>query len=555
VSHHLGSPASRRDPRLNVTDVYAFDSDDATVLAMIVNSSLAGAGRVPGFHPEGRYEFKIHLDGAAAEQLTYRFSFTPADAAGAQRVAVDRLAGPDAGDDRADGARIADGGTAEAISGSGLRAWCGAAAGPFYLDLHQLARILEGLQHEQPIEFGEWTPAQAASTFTGSQICAIVLEIPWTDPELRPGRPVGVWAAAKLATDAGGWRQVNRAGLPMVWPLFRALGGDDDSAGYQRDTTALVLLSWSALHLGHWSAAVPAAEEGGRLCAETDQPFWHACALAAHATVAAHRGDFATAGDLVQVAEHVAGPHRFAAAEAVILVTRAATAAGQGEHERAFAHLARLHDPADSAHHPVHGLWSLASLAEAAALGGETDAARRIVARLRPDVRATRSPAGQMNLTYAGAVLAAGNDIETSLRAAIRSEVATWPFERSRLLLAYGAWLRRRQRARESRDYLREARDGFDRLGARPWAERAREELRASGERSNLPATDAWDELSPQELQIASMAIQGLTNREIGERLFISHRTVGSHLYRMFPKLGISSRTELLRLAAERERV
>ena len=318
--------------------------------------------------------------------------------------------------------------------------------------------------------------------------------------------------------------------------------------------TALALLSWSAVHLGRWSAAVSAAEEGGRLCAETDQPFWHACALAAHAAVAAQRGDFATAGDLIQVAEHVAGPDRFAAAEAVILVARATAAAGQGEHERAFAQLARLHDPADSAHHPVHGLWSLASLAEAAAMCGETDAARRILAALRPDVRATRSPAGQMNLTYAGAVLATENDIETRLREAIRSDMATWPFERNRLLLTYGTWLRRRKRARESRDYLREARDGFDRLGARPWAERAREELRASGERSNLPAADAWDELSPQEIQIASMAIQGLTNREIGERLFISHRTVGSHLYRMFPKLGISSRTELLRLAAERER-
>ena len=191
--------------------------------------------------------------------------------------------------------------------------------------------------------------------------------------------------------------------------------------------------------------------------------------------------------DLVQVAEHVAGAHHFAAADAVILVARATTAAGQGEHERAFAQLARLHDPTDSAHHPVHGLWSLASLAEAAAMCGEADAARRILDGLRPDVRATRSPAGQMNLTYAEAVLAPENEIETRLRAAIRSDMATWPFERNRLLLTYGAWLRRRKRARESRDYLREARDGFDRLGAKPWAERAREELRASGERSNLP--------------------------------------------------------------------
>jgi len=185
---------------------------------------------------------------------------------------------------------------------------------------------------------------------------------------------------------------------------------------------------------------------------------------------------------------------------------------------------------------------------------GETDAARRILTALRPDVRVTRSPAGQVNLTYARAVLASENEIETRLREAIRSDMAMWPIERNRLLLTYGTWLRRRRRARESRDYLREACDGFERLGARPWAERAREELRAAGERSNLPGADAWDALSPQEIQIASMVIQGLTNREVGERLFISHRTVGSHLYRMFPKLGISSRSELLRLAAERER-
>jgi DNA-binding CsgD family transcriptional regulator len=318
--------------------------------------------------------------------------------------------------------------------------------------------------------------------------------------------------------------------------------------------TALVLLSWSALRLGHWSTAVSAAEEGGRLCAETNQPFWHACALAAHAAVAAQRGDFATANDLIPVAEQVASAYHFAAADAVILVARATMALGQGQYERAFAHLARLHDPSDSAHHPVHGLWSLASLAEAAAMCGEADAARRILTSLRPDIRATRSPAGQLNLSYAQAVLATESEIEARLREAIGSDTATWPIERNRLLLTYGTWLRRRKRARESREYLREARDGFERLGAKPWAERAREELRAAGERSDQPAADAWDVLSPQEIQIASMVIQGLTNREVGERLFISHRTVGSHLYRIFPKLGISSRSELLRMAAERER-
>ncbi|HEX5298083.1 MAG TPA: DUF4331 family protein [Streptosporangiaceae bacterium] len=114
MSHHLDSPASRRDPRLNVTDIYAFDGDGATVLTMIVNTSLAGAGRVTGFHPEGRYEFNVHLDGTATEQLTYRFSFSPAEASGGQQVAIDRLAGADAGHDGAAGARIADGRTGEA---------------------------------------------------------------------------------------------------------------------------------------------------------------------------------------------------------------------------------------------------------------------------------------------------------------------------------------------------------------------------------------------------------------------------------------------------------
>jgi DNA-binding CsgD family transcriptional regulator len=317
--------------------------------------------------------------------------------------------------------------------------------------------------------------------------------------------------------------------------------------------TALVLLSWSALHRGRWSAAVSAAEEGGRLCAETDQPFWHACALAAHAAIAGQRGDFDTASDLIHAAGQAASAHHFAAADAVILVARATVAAAQGQHQVAFAELARLHDPSDRAYHRVHGLWSLASLAEAAAMCGETGAARRILDRLRPDAHATASPAGQMNLSYAEAVLAPENETGTRLRAAAHSDLTMWPIERNRLLLTYGSWLRRHKRARESRDYLREGRDDFERLGARPWAERAREELRAAGERSHLPAADAWDDLSPQEIQIAAMAGQGLTNREIGERLFISHRTVGSHLYRMFPKLGISSRTELVRMAEHRD--
>jgi DNA-binding NarL/FixJ family response regulator len=92
---------------------------------------------------------------------------------------------------------------------------------------------------------------------------------------------------------------------------------------------------------------------------------------------------------------------------------------------------------------------------------------------------------------------------------------------------------------------LRAARDAFDALAVAPWAERARRELRASGEGSRRRTGDSLDELTPQELQIVQMAAQGLSNREIAERLYLSHRTVESHLYRVFPKLGVTSRAQL----------
>ena len=103
----------------------------------------------------------------------------------------------------------------------------------------------------------------------------------------------------------------------------------------------------------------------------------------------------------------------------------------------------------------------------------------------------------------------------------------------------------RQRRAADSRAPLRAARDTFDTLGAHPWSERARQELRASGETSRRPTPDARDQLTPQELQIAQLAATGLPNREIAQQLYLSHRTVGSHLYRIFPKLGIRSRAEL----------
>jgi DNA-binding CsgD family transcriptional regulator len=176
---------------------------------------------------------------------------------------------------------------------------------------------------------------------------------------------------------------------------------------------------------------------------------------------------------------------------------------------------------------------------------GHRDAARTVMEELQSVAQQTPAPWLHVALRYARPLLADDEEAGAFFQEGLSADMAAWPFYQARLQLAYGTWLRRRRRAVESRALLRAARDSFDALGAMPWGERARQELRASGETSRQRAVDAWDQLSPQELRIAQMAAQGLSNREIGERLFLSHRTVGFHLYRIFPKLGITSRSEL----------
>lgn len=112
-------------------------------------------------------------------------------------------------------------------------------------------------------------------------------------------------------------------------------------------------------------------------------------------------------------------------------------------------------------------------------------------------------------------------------------------------MIEYGSWLRRQRRIQDAREQLRTARDLADALAMRPWSERARAELRALGADSPPRVPGVWEPLSLQELEVAQLAARGMSNREIGERLFLSHRTVGSHLYHLYPKLGVTNRAQL----------
>jgi uncharacterized protein DUF4331 len=228
MSHHLDSPIARQDVRLDITDLYAFRGQVGTVFVINVCHSL-GQPKVPGYHPEGMYEFKVDLNGDAVEEVTYRFTFDERDAQGKQRYTVRRISGAEAVDPHAAGTVIAQGTTDEPVTTpSSVRAWAGHAGDPFWIEPTVLHAVGHAFQDGTVVNLGGWEPSQAKNFFAGQTVYAIVLELP--DGELLAGadnnRRIGVWAVASLGTDAGGWRSINRIGLPMIPPLFAQYNED-----------------------------------------------------------------------------------------------------------------------------------------------------------------------------------------------------------------------------------------------------------------------------------------------------------------------------------------
>ncbi|AQZ69588.1 putative transcriptional regulator [[Actinomadura] parvosata subsp. kistnae] len=311
---------------------------------------------------------------------------------------------------------------------------------------------------------------------------------------------------------------------------------------------ALAVQAWTSARLGDLATAVPAAEEAARLARETGQPFMYGLATAVQAEIAALRGDSERARALADEAERVALPAGARPVLATVQLARGLAAMSEGRFDDAYADLSRILDPTDPACQLALRACFLAELTEAALRAGRAAAARDVLLGLEPLAASAPSPALHIGLRYARAVLAPEEEAEELFAAALRADLTAWPAERARLHLAFGEWLRRRRRAVESRMHLRTARDAFDALGLAAWGERARLELRGAGESSPSRDPDAWDRLTPHELSIAQLAAEGLTNREIGQRLYLSHRTVGTHLHRIFPKLGVSSRADLARV-------
>ena len=310
---------------------------------------------------------------------------------------------------------------------------------------------------------------------------------------------------------------------------------------------AVVTRAVSGLQLGRWDLAIPDTEEGRRLSIETRQPLFAEYARAGQSMLAGLRGDFDEAEAIAAEVEHAMVPMRGKAVLWDVQLARALTALGAGRYPDAFDHLIRTFDPNDPAEHYRKKFWAVGDLAEAALRSERRDEARVVLAQAEADYSAPGpSPRLRIALEYARAMLAEDDETEGLFEIALGTDLTRWPFARARLQLAYGTWLRRHRRVTESRVPLSTAKATFDALGVPPWSQRARHELRAAGVASHERERGAaLHVLTPQELQIARMAASGLSNREIARQLYMSHRTVGAHLYRAFPKLGITSRGQL----------
>ena len=319
-------------------------------------------------------------------------------------------------------------------------------------------------------------------------------------------------------------------------------------------TQALVHYAWAAIHAGEWPAAAAAAHEAAGLARDTTQPQYGLTAQLVGALAMALRG---TEPDIESV---LAEPERALLAMkggpllATAHLARGAAAIGDGRHQDAFEHLWPVFNENDSAFHRFMRWPALLDLVDAAAGSGQTSRLTDVMADLEAISMHSEPPILRLNLACARPLLAADGQAEPLYAAALAQDLAGYPFLRARTLFSLGRWLRRRRRSAESRSPLRESVALFDALGASAWSRRARQELRATGEKVGRRAPDLRDRLTAQELQIAQLAAEGLSNRQIAERLFLSPRTIGGHLYRIFPKLEITARAQLRDAFADRVR-
>lgn len=304
--------------------------------------------------------------------------------------------------------------------------------------------------------------------------------------------------------------------------------------------------SQAALVAGRLREALRTANEGVRIAEDTGQLHSAANLRGVVARITAMTGDEETCVELAGEAIH-RGVERHSSSVGLAVLALAVLELGFGRYTAALERLSSL--PPRLRRHPTFAYLSPPEWAEAAARSGQPERAVETMAAYERWADHRDDPVVQAHLHRCRALLGPDDEAEAHYQAAIRLyDDVNRPMARARSELLYGEWLRRTRRRSESREPLRGALRVFERIGARSWAERARTELRATGESLAAAAESGGAQLTPQELQVVRLAAAGLSNRDIGAQLFISPRTAGYHLYKAFPKLGVSGRHELAAL-------
>ncbi|MEU2227732.1 helix-turn-helix transcriptional regulator [Streptomyces sp. NPDC018347] len=334
----------------------------------------------------------------------------------------------------------------------------------------------------------------------------------------------------------------SRAG---AWQLVESGRAGNAVAGALTGFTHLCLDDFVT---GRWEEGRRLADEGLALARAHGYTFTGWYFLFHLALLAAVRGEEAGWTTLADELAHVTTLRRAHGAARLAHHARALGALGQGDFEAAYHHLCEVSPAGTLAPYAPNAAWVALDLVESAL---RTNRRAQAEAHVRAMTRAPSggaSPRMAMLTLAARALVAPDAEALVLFRAAVDSPNARdWPFDHARVRLLFGERLRRLRVIAESRHHLNAATETFIRLGAAPWAARSAAELRAAGQPRSGTAADAAASagLTAQEMKIAFLAAEGLTNKQIGERLFLSSRTVSSHLYRIFPKLGIRSRAAL----------
>jgi DNA-binding CsgD family transcriptional regulator/tetratricopeptide (TPR) repeat protein len=302
---------------------------------------------------------------------------------------------------------------------------------------------------------------------------------------------------------------------------------------------------------GRYASAAASAGEGLRLSLDTgheNPAAHHRSVLAWIAAVQGREQDCRhhAAAALARAIGHRLGPPAGIASWALAVLD-----IGMGRPAEAFDRLTALADAGPGEGHQMVKIFAAADLVEVAIRTGRDAQARAAAGLLQGWAAHTAVPWASALAERCQGLLADGEESDEHFATALDLHTRSGrPFDTARTELLHGEVLRRRRRRAQARTHLRAACEGFERLGAAPWAELARAELRATGETARKRDPSTVGQLTPQELLIVRLVGQGATNREVAAQLFLSPRTVDYHLHKVFTKLGMSSRSELVRLAA-----